>query len=260
MIEIKTDISAITRKEPEPLVTVADTAVSSEESQKTARVRIAGLRVGKDIYLPPNNFLSTAKNYFHEVGHVLGDEYSFQAGLMPGEEGDVLSIDEAKVTRIDLTPEEVSHIRKYLFTGQEIVLDEIMIAVINRILTTFAKGNPIEKMFNVHFPTQAELEKMAYECDIITSEKNEQGQLVAINSKTGRNTELSAYLVQFCCLQILENTLKHYYLMANGSRLRIETTFSPAHQRAQNIIAMAFRGERWRVPSMVDISSVYAGV
>lgn len=220
---------------------------------------LVGFRSGKDIYLPPQDFLNTISVFCHEVGHVLGNEMSFQTGLYPGEKAIVTNFDEIKSgnLRIKLEPNEIVHIMKYLSNNEPVPIEGLTLSIALKLLDVFSKGNFTLTSIISHNVTQEELHRLVAEKGSSTTTTKQAGtttEILVVNSKSGRNEELSSYTTEVSCLLILENTLKWYGIYRSDGAITISASISPPHQRAINIISRAFSGKGWRIPSMLDIN------
>lgn len=240
-MEIGMDISAITRKS-------ADLSVDGVSG-------VSGLRRGADIYLPPSTVLNAIGTYCHEAGHVLGDFLSFNAGLIPGEKPEVMAIDQAKksYSTIHLNHDEYRYLSRYTTSDDIVPVSDIAISIANKLLKAFTMGSFKPEMINFHPVTQEELDNLVKETNVNTVAADASGKTVGINSKNGRNSEMPSFITQFCCWQILENTLRREGILNPWGYINSGTSKSPAHQRARNIVGMAFKRKGWRPPSMKDI-------
>lgn len=230
-------------------------AINTIENAGVGQAEISGLRSGKEIFLPPRTVVDLLSTYCHEVGHIIGDDMSFQDGSNDGEEPDVLSIDEVKDpnTRITLTNKEQEYLKNTIFSTEKVSLDPVLIGITNKLLDLFTKGNFDPRSIRCHSVTQKELEEKVSTMSISTLSRNSEGGIIAVNSKDGRDSEIPSFTTELSCLQILENTLAYYEIFSKSQYFIANTVDSPAHQRAKNILSRAFEGRGWRLPSMKDI-------
>lgn len=230
----------------------------NDTNEDEDNLQILGLRKGRQIFLPPASLINTLSTYLHEVGHIIGDDMSFQAGLDNSDNAQVLSIDDVKnvYKMIQLSEIEQIFLRENLINNDKIESPEsydLLKSIANKLLKSFTKESFDPEEVTVNFVSQESLEQLAFESDISTISQDSDGKRYAKNSKEGRNSEIPAYTTEIICLQILENTLHRYRLLDLNSEFIIGTTLSPSHQRAKNLLNRAFRGKGWRLPSMLDI-------
>lgn len=247
-MQIDQDLSARTRSTAQ---------LSGAEVNIGGNSSIAGLRVGNEIYLSPRNVVDSLGTFCHEVGHFIGDLWSFKKGDGESAEETVLSIDEIKDQRvfITLSEEEYHYLDDNIFLTKLAVHSPELISIANKLLVEFTKGRFDPDSITFHAVSQDVLDERVRSLDISTVKTDASGNIVAVNSRKGRDAEIPSYTTEYCCMQILENTLYHYGIFSFENYLKFFATSSPAHQRARNIISRAFRGRGWRMPSMVDIKN-----
>lgn len=216
-----------------------------EKRHKTKPVKFFGLRIGNEIFLPrfkPVDFLS---HYWHEAGHIIGDELSFV-------KGDVLTPDEVKKTKLNLSRKEAFKIILILFRinfpGQEM----FAIDLANRILTVFTKGNFDNNKIILHNNlTDEEFKSLVNEnTPSETTALNEAGEITTISTKKGRDKEISAYTADAACKHILMNSLG---IEKGVGYKKGEFPYDSSHTRAINIVIQAYTHHGYVLPSMLDL-------
>lgn len=223
--------------------------------EKPTVTRYRGFSSGNDIYQSPQSFIDGISTYCHEVGHVLGDRLSFQAGLKWWQVENVRSLDEIKNYKISiyLEPTEIQYLRKSISNKKNTHINDEGLIIAGKLLNTFSMGNFHPRMVNFHNISQRELEKiLAREGSSTTKTAN--GEVLPVNSRAGRDSEIPSFTTEVACLLLLENTLIKYRINFNESDLGFCTSSSPSHQRAINIVSGALSRKGWRLPSMVDIA------
>lgn len=168
--------------------------------------KINGVRIGREIFISPSTTVGYISVYLHEVGHVLGDRLSFQAGNDTVKDSHVLSFDEVKkpTTVITLSDSEVEFLKQNIFNRENIKYTDEITSIITKLLSYFTKGSFDPNEINAHEVTQEHLEELVSEDVGGTLSKATDGKVYAVNSKSGRNEEIPAYVTEFCCMQILQ--------------------------------------------------------
>lgn len=207
---------------------------SNTETLTTSAV---GFHSDNNIYLIPRPWISILGTYCHEVGHIKGNLHSFVDGL-------ILTPSECKKTTVPLSQKEKSYIRNQRRLGEpDVEMNDILGNLADKILSTFLNGNFNPQNVYLYNVSPEKMKKIVG--------KN----FSAPNTKRTRNVELSAYITQVGCLQILENTLKKNNLIEGQKHLFFSQSKSPGHQRAINIVARAYRKTDidWNIPSYADL-------
>jgi len=220
-----------------------------------AKTVISGYREGNAIYVPPSTVIDSISTYCHEAGHIIGDLWSFKNPDSETGETALLSIDEVKNpnTTILLTFDELQFLRFNIFSTQKERPSRHAVSIANKLLSKLTKGKFDSTSVTFYSVTQEELIQRVKDNGANTLVVDENKTITIINSKQGRNVEMPSYTVAYCCMQILENTLRFQRIFSDENQFKFFPTSSPPHQRAINIISRAFRGKSWKMPSMVDI-------
>ncbi len=225
------------------------------DTQKTDSPPLAGLRVGWNVYinrdLNPYDWITT---FTHEVGHLIGDTISFQ-------DGSVLSPLEVQGTNICLSHDEQDLLSQVFGGSKRRILTEIsdsdleiLTEIGRKLILAFVlnKEHGLENLV-LHSLGSDQLVEVARTVNLVTAEVKSDGKIVSKSDKFGRDLELPSCLTEYACTQILENTLVRYRIISGRTQLVVAYQGLP-HQRAQNIIARAFR-YNYRLPSLLDLDS-----
>lgn len=255
-MRIEIDKSAILSKKSDEIMT-DETLRKEKKPVFKSDERIFGMRRKNEIFLSPSQPIYLITSYLHEVGHIIGNNLPFLAERNKPENTNALSFDEVKnpKTKISLSLSEIIFLLKSIHSKKNIKISKEIQSIANKLLICFTSGTFNPSTIKVHSVSQDELEKLVFEGNQNTITKTSDGKLYFLNSKIGRNDEIPAYITQFCCMQIFENTLHHYKLLNSKKMLEFKKISSPSHQRAINLVGRAFVGEGWRLPFKLDEKS-----
>jgi len=211
---------------------------------------VAGLSYGNKIWissLPAATYIETLS---HEIGHYLGTKLSFRQ--------QVLTPDQVKRTRLPKNGNGSLFDLLLVIencnspTDSFALIDDFVI----QSLSLFTKGQfdfkDIEVCRNV--PQKKILKILDKNKNgIVTHKFSENGEMIPISCKEGRNIELPATATQRAVKKILENTIKEEYLFTWPKILYGNDRNS--HSRARNIVDRAYRKTGIIIPSAVDIKN-----
>jgi hypothetical protein len=233
-------------------------AVGGSKDSKEAG-RISGLRHGQEIYQSPQPILETISTYTHETGHIVGEWLPFRSGINAGEIKYVRTFDDIKLGNIsiNLTTEEIRYLRNYLLSKEDVGLTDTTLRIANKLLYKFFIGHFDPSNIKIHNVSQKKLEEIVAKTGSSTTVAKKGWGSVGIeiiNTRQGRNAELPSIMTQAACGLILENTLRKYGIDFDPKDTSLQVRISPPHQRAQNIVARAFKGKNYRIPSKRDLN------
>lgn len=217
--------------------------------------RITAYRYGNDVFLTPQNPIRSISDICHEAGHVLGNKYSFKShgGL---HRKNVLSFDDinhGNIT-IKLSDEEKTFLRINLKRRDILKLSHNTVQIADKLLFKFTLGKYYPGMIDLHLISQDQLVQFVNSRNTSTTSFIN-NKVLMINSRSGRNSELSSIATETACMLILENSILENGLSDPGWKgFNYYARISPSHQRAQNLVALAFKGKGWRIPSLKDIN------
>ena len=211
-------------------------------------VVISGFVQEKSVTIPPLNYINRMATYFHEAGHVLGDELSFLNRK-------VLTPDEVKKSKVDFSVKERFSLLKRLYLKEEKTFDTNELNLWNRILDVFTKGNFDSSEMELYcVPQEVFDEEVGLISFSSTFRRGSQGEVVPISSRQGRNRELSSCATTIGCLTILENSLAVSILGKKVLDFEIAyPKMAGSHQRANNVVAKAYESVGWVIPSDLDL-------
>lgn len=217
------------------------------------RLGATGFCRGREIYLASFPELwSLIGGYLHEVGHYLGENYSYQVGHNPGEEPEVLSFRQTKRITIDLTLSEKQYLQRHLEKSRRVTVGPTSASVVNKLLAAFTRGKFDPESVNIHPVSRKILDEMIRDSTTSTTVTDAGGKMIPIESEKGIAVEVSACYPELCCLQILENTLHRYHMLGTGAHLLLKANPSDPHQRAMDIVAQCLNEPDFRPLSMKD--------
>lgn len=208
--------------------------------------------------LYPGEFV---RGYTHEIGHILGDEFSFR-------NGDVLTPQEVKTAKLDISFHQKVRLLWELAVGVYPLPDgvsDFMVQVGNDLLSVFTRGkfdpatiNLRRDMHKEEFNRLLREKVNNYQGGLNTFAPNEENDsFVIISSKEGRNDELPAIATEIGCQYILANTLSSLpFVNASYPRLKglDPVFFQSSHGRAFRIISRAYGDKsRLKIPSLLDL-------
>lgn len=216
-----------------------------ERKHKAKPPKFFGLTIGNEIFLVRSKPLDFLKNYWHEAGHIIGDELSFV-------NGDVLTPNEAKKTSLNLSRKEVFKAALILFRVNFPGQDSFSIDLANRILKVFTKGNfDINKIILHNKLTDEELKRLIDENDAEeTSTINATGERILKSTRDGRNIEIPAFSTDIACRHILMNSLG---LEQKAGFEKGKYPYESSHARAMNLVIQAYTHHGYVLPSMLDL-------
>ena len=213
-----------------------------------------GVRIERDIYLVESSPVNFLLRYFHEIGHILGDDLSYR-------DGDILTPAEVVSTQAPIDYSETFMLFSQVISapGYDRV-NNLTIESANIILNTFTLGKFDPTSIKLHYPvTQEELEdllKSAHETPGIII--NEKGELEGVNTKDGRDAEISAMAVEIGCLKILENTINSLSPQDLLSITVQREDKGDSHSRAMKIVERTYQPNRsFILPSAKDLGKRY---
>ena len=216
---------------------------------------ISGYRDGKEIWIRKSDAINLLDNYFHEVGHVLGDIMSFR-------NGDVLTPDEVKLNIPEFPREKLIRLHQLLFAKSPFLRNpkdiQEIIQYSNRIMMVFTKGK--FKPGSRFKPRMIRLHTDISQNDLLRTIRQHGGAntihftsddtIEYVDGRNGRNSEISSHVTEIACLRLHENAIRVYdstYAVINSPPQ------SPAHRRAFLIVQRAYVGNGWTVPSRADL-------
>ena len=226
---------------------------SQEDREQKKDIVISAMKLGNKVLLPPLRPVDLLSSYFHEIGHFISEQLSFVSN-------DVLTPDEAKETRLDLSFKETLYLVKTVFYGNRpMCMNDRLLQSANKFLNVYTKGNfDVDPIIVQNVSSKEELleifkEKAGKGNASIELAKN--GELKAISSREGRNTELSAIITELGCLSVLENSMSYTLRwLLDDFNFHIYTyPGNTNYQRAYNIVHQAYKGTGWTLPSLLDI-------
>lgn len=244
-MRIEMDRKAIFAKEE---IVIGDEDSKNTDTETWGRCGPDYIKLSTEI---PINIIFT---FIHEYGHFRGDRVSFKRKPMLGGRA-VLTFDEIKATNasLNLTEKEAESLTRIYMSKRIVKPNWDHLWVADRLLRVLFKGRANYEGLRVYTYTKKEMRK-----DIIehpTSSMVKKGKVIVnMNTKTERDVELPAIYTEVASLLILENTFNKYGLWNGGEDEMVQPWNTQGHQRAQNIIARAYQGKGWMIPSMVDLN------
>lgn len=216
---------------------------------------IAGFSCGNEIGLTPAAPLAQVMIICHEIGHYMGGKFSFKERMfLSGKPKNVLTFDEIKGSKISLTltESEKNRLKKALSHGRRVKPNEDHLWVAEKLLRVFFRGRFNPKDLRIRAFTKSEMRRRMGKTPPLGAEKRGE-EVMLRNTKKGRDAELPSHYTEFGCILILENTCEKYGIDFGYDEICFCKSGMADHQRAQNIIARAFAGKGWRIPSDVDL-------
>jgi hypothetical protein len=215
---------------------------------------IQGMRTrteqGRDqiLLLHQKGVLDLFLTYFHEVGHVISNRYSFL-------EGDVLSPRDAERASVKISGKELATLIILLSAHKVPFLKFKMKGTIkgiaDRILTAYTKDKWDPKSIELGHASEKKIKKIILEKDngdIKTAHIDSQFNVTFKNSREGRDAEVPPIAVEKACMKILENSLlaSFSYPEQNDQYKR------SSHGRAHRVVETIFK-KGWMIPSQLDM-------
>lgn len=226
-------------------------------SRTDEKGEIAGWSKGNEVVVTADKPLNIVATLCHEVGHFAGRRRSFtEKRFLSKKTKNILTFDEIKDGKIslELNPQGQEKVKEILSNKRRSKPNNDHLWLAGMLLNVVFRGNLKAKEIKFYAFTRGQMRRsMAKNPPMGTVKSGD--EVVTVNTKNGRNVELSSYYIQFACVLVLENTVKKYGLMDDN----FEQFFAyagdlPDHQRAQNIIARAYAGRGWRIPSELDLA------
>lgn len=231
------------------------TVKKSTEKQDYQTI-VCGLCQGHNIWLAEYFPLDVILDYTHEYGHFRGKQISFsEKTFLFGKTKNILTFDEIKENEVsvDLSSKEIAKLSEYLVQEDWEMPSWEQVSTGNKLLTALFRGKFSFDEINVYAMSQKQMRDKVKKSSI-KGLRRKGRKVFDINSKAERNSELPAVYVEAACRLILENTMRKYGILEEHEELvQPKVSFASGQQRAQNIVAKAFYGRGWRLPSMVDL-------
>ncbi len=228
------------------------TGITDESGNSNRIHRIYGLRQGNEVYLSTSSPLAFFDRYWHETGHVIGDQLSFQKDQVLSPDAilalDALNIEHAvgfnRIDTLELFKLIVEQNRPTVGISGRLK------PVADKILSIYTRSNFDVSTIILHSDTSLErIEEIVKGDQVSTTEKNAGGELVAISSREGRNIEIPAYATESGCIIILEKLLS---LIERYVVIEMIDPDAPSHSRALRLVTRSYGRPDMRLPSGKD--------
>lgn len=191
-----------------------------------------------EIAIPPTPPYLAIQHLAHEAGHILAKSLTADQVLTP---------DEVRKTRIELTTEEQVSLFLAALWGVAVVVPDWVVQLTNKLVVTYAKNNTSLEHAKIFPVSKKEFSKIVKKLRISTIRVDENNVVHAISHREGRNEEIPAMATERAVLEILKNScpiilrvLLQVYEKAHAG-IRIPNT---SHGRAKKIVDRMYKRKR----------------